>query len=161
MEALAKLNRPNQGGFQWSITSEHGLLDAVKPPLWRISSEQQPRFPGFIHNGSDQVGHAFMGADLVRGVTCLVRPTITQAAFLCRVNRTYVTYAVKRQAERAEIEMGRIPLVPPASPVAEADGTALPMSITGQIPDHDLIDIARSVGAERMLAAAIAAEAAR
>jgi hypothetical protein len=110
------------------------------------------------HNRHDHVAHAFFAGDLVLGKTQLVRPTVTQAAVLAGVNRAYVHWALKRQAERAAIEAGLIPLVPP--PLPKADGSALPMSITGQMPDSDLIDFVRSVGVNRVLEAAVAVETA-
>jgi hypothetical protein len=111
------------------------------------------------HNRHDHVAHAFFAGDLVLGKTRLVQPTVTQAAFLAGVNRAYVHWAIKRQDERAEIEAGLIPLVPP--PLPRADGNMLPMSITGRIPDCDLVDFVRSVGVNRVLEAAVAVEAAQ
>jgi len=58
------------------------------------------------HNRHDHVAHAFYAGDLVTGKTRLVKPTVTQAAFLSGVNRAYVYWAIKRQAQRAEIEGG-------------------------------------------------------
>jgi hypothetical protein len=112
------------------------------------------------HNRHDHVAHAFFAGDLVLGNTRLVKPTITQAAFLAGVNRAYVHWAIKRQAERAEIEAGLIPLVS-ASPVSKLNGNMLPMSITGRMPDSDLIDFVRSVGVNRVLEAAVVVEAAQ
>jgi hypothetical protein len=113
------------------------------------------------NNHHDRVAHAFMASDLVRGVTQLVKPTVTQAAFLTGANRAYVHWAIKRQAERAEIEAGLIPLVPAPALVPKANGSMLPTSITGQIPDCDLIDFVKSVGVARVLDAAVAVEAAQ
>src|SRR5215469_11513871 len=62
------------------------------------------------YNRHDRVAHAFFAGDLVLGKTRLVKPTVTQAAFLVGVNRAYVHWAIKRQAERPEIEAGPHPL---------------------------------------------------
>jgi hypothetical protein len=73
------------------------------------------------HNRHDHVAHAFFAGDLVLGKTQLVKPTVTQAAFLAGVNRAYVHWAIKRQDERAEIEAGLIPLVPAPLPKLSGD----------------------------------------
>ena len=112
------------------------------------------------HNHFDRIGRAFIAADLYLGATQLIKPTVTQTALLAGVNRNYAHCAIKRQAERAEIEAGLIPLVP-APPVSKANGSTLPASITGQMPDSDLIDFVRSVGVNRVLEAAVAVEAAQ
>jgi hypothetical protein len=75
---------------------------------------------------------------------------------LARVNFTYVHYAVKRQAERAEIERGLIPLVPAGSARSNGNG-AVPVVPDVGIDDAQLRHIAALVGSDRMLAAAIAA----
>ena len=111
------------------------------------------------HNHFDRIGRAFIAADLYLGATQLIKPTVTQTALLAGVNRNYAHCAIKRQAERAEIEAGRIPLVP--APFPKANGSTLPASITGQMPDSDLIDFVRSVGVNRVLEAAVAVEAAQ
>jgi hypothetical protein len=53
-------------------------------------------------NRHDAIGKAFMAAELNLGVRALRNPTITQAALLARVNRTYAFWAVKRFPNRAE-----------------------------------------------------------
>jgi len=99
---------------------------------------------------------------LARVVPCSERdwqaPTMLQSAYLARVNVTYAWWAFKRQAERAAIEAGLIPLVP--SERAKANGTSLavPPAPAPGIGDMDLIHIAKHVGTDRMLAAAMAAE---
>jgi hypothetical protein len=108
------------------------------------------------HNRHDHIAHAFFAGDLVLRKTRLVQPTMTQAAFLAGVNRPYVHWALKRQAERAKIERGLIPLVPAAPMRANGNGTALVAPETG-IDDAQLMHIATLVGTDRMLAAAIAA----
>jgi hypothetical protein len=77
------------------------------------------------HNRHDRVGRAFMAADLFTGATRLVKPTVTQAAFLADVNCAYAHWAIKRQAERAAIEAGLIPLVSAAA--SKANGTRVPL----------------------------------
>jgi hypothetical protein len=109
-------------------------------------------------NRYDAVAHAFFACDLYTGAKELTKPTMLQSAYLARVNVTYAWWAFKRQVERAAIEAGSIPLVP--SPLVKANGTALtvapaPASV---INDMDLIHIAKHVGTDRMLAAAMAAE---
>jgi len=44
---------------------------------------------------------------------------------------------------------------------ARTNGNMLPMSITGLMPDSDLIDFVRRVGVNRVLEAAVAVEAAQ
>jgi hypothetical protein len=110
------------------------------------------------HNGESRVVRAFLAADLHSGAKQLVKPTMLQSAFLAGVNRTYAHWATKRQAERFEIEAGLVPLVPP--PVSKANGSMLPMSITG-MPDAELIDFVKSIGINRVLNAACAVEAAQ
>ena len=114
------------------------------------------RFLAF--NKHDRIAHAFYGADLVLGKSRLEDPTILQAAKLCRVNPTYVHWALKRQAERADIELGLIPLVPTPSIVPKAKGTTL---TTPSGIDDALVQFVRSVGINRVLEAACAAEAAQ
>jgi hypothetical protein len=88
---------------------------------------------------------------------------------LARVNFTYVHYAVKRQAERAEIERGLIPLVPPHlgrktnghdRPTINAIKALQDTLRSIPILDSELINFVRSVGVNRVLEAAVAAEAA-
>jgi hypothetical protein len=139
------------------------MLNGIKNyhlPDFVVKSTAVPVSGRFLaHNHHDRVAHAFMAADLVGGRTHLVRPTVTQAAFLAGVNRAYAHWAIKRQDERAAIESGLIPLVPAPSP--KANGGMLPMSITGRMPDSDLVDFVKSVGVERVLEAAVAVEAAQ
>jgi hypothetical protein len=107
-------------------------------------------------NRYDVVAHAFYACDLFTGAKRLVKPTMLQAAHLARVNVTYAWWAHKRQTERAAIEAGRIPLVPP--PLAKTNGngaTHLAEPDVG-IDDAELLHIAHRVGPDRMLAAAIA-----
>ena len=108
------------------------------------------------HNHAGPIPRAFFAADLISGVKYFTAPTLIQAAALARVNRTYVQWALKRQAERAEIEAGRIPLIlsPGESVIPKMDGTA-----PSGIDDAELVQLMRCVGTERVLAAAIQAEA--
>jgi hypothetical protein len=93
---------------------------------------------------------AFLAADLFTGAKYLTTPTIVQSAYLANVNRTYAWWATKRQAERTAIEAGLIPLVPP-----RVKPTPIP------IDDMELVAIARAVGVDRMINAAVMAEAAQ
>jgi hypothetical protein len=65
------------------------------------------------HNRRSRIERAFMAADLRAGAKTLVEPTLRQAAMLAGVNPTYAWWAARRIAERAEIEAGFVPLVPP------------------------------------------------
>jgi hypothetical protein len=65
------------------------------------------------HNRYDQIGRAFLAADLHFGATHLTKPTITQSAALARANPTYAWWACHRLSERVQIEAKRVPLVPP------------------------------------------------
>jgi len=106
-------------------------------------------------NRYDAVAHAFFACDLYTGAKELTKPTMLQSAYLARVNVTYAWWAHKRQAERAAIEAGVIPLVPPQ--LAKTNGSVLP-ALVPDINDVELIHIAQRVGTDRMLAAAMAAE---
>jgi hypothetical protein len=111
------------------------------------------------HNHAGPIARAFLAADLISGVKYFTAPTLLQAAALARVNRTYVQAALKRQAERAEIEAGRIPLIlpPSESVVPKMNGTTL--TATSGIDDAELVQLVRCVGINRVLEAAIQAEA--
>jgi hypothetical protein len=111
------------------------------------------------HTQQSRVCRAFLASELHRGTKRLDKPTMSQCAYLARVSTAYAWAAEKRMAERAVIEAGYVPLVP-ASPISKANGSALPMSITG-IPDRDLVDFVRSVGVNRVIEAACAVEAAQ
>jgi hypothetical protein len=56
---------------------------------------------------------AYEAADLFNGVNLFVQPTIGQCATLCRVNRSYVSWAIKRPNDRQLIVSGAVPLVTP------------------------------------------------
>jgi hypothetical protein len=107
------------------------------------------------HNQESRVVRAFFAADLHRGAKRLDKPTRLQAAFLARVSPAYAYWAEKRMSQRAAIEAGLIPLMPPVP--AHASGTALSTVPDAGIDDAELMHIANVVGADRMLAAAIAA----
>ena len=106
------------------------------------------------HSPLSLIERAFLAADLVTGAKYLVDPTQTQGAALARVNRTYVHWAVKRSTWRWEIERGLLPLIP------TTNGTTLAPTPESGIDDSGLVQIVRSVGVNRVLEAAIAAEAA-
>jgi len=109
------------------------------------------------HNQESRVVRAFLAAELHAGVKRLDKPTRLQAALLARVNPTYALWAEKRMEERWQIEAGLIPLVPAAPARANGNGTVQPIVPDVGIDDAQLTHIANLVGAERMLAAAIAA----
>jgi hypothetical protein len=103
-------------------------------------------------NHAGMATRAFMAADLHLGTSVLTAPTQPQAAALARVNARYVYWGVKRQAERADIEAGRIPLIP--NPKTNG------MTASG-IDDAGLVQFVRSVGIDRVIHAAIAVERAQ
>jgi len=103
-------------------------------------------------NHAGMATRAFMAADLHLGTSVLTAPTQPQAAALARVNARYVYWGVKRQAERADIEAGRIPLIP--NPKTNG------MTASG-IDDAGLVQFVRSVGIDRVIHAAIAVEQAQ
>jgi hypothetical protein len=115
-------------------------IDLVSPPPVCLVSGNR-----LAHNRFDLIGKAFLGADLHRGTLQLVRPTLKQAAMLARVNPTYVWWAIKRQAQRAKIEAGLLPLVPSAPKNSPA------------ISDEDLIETFRKVGVEHAFDVLVAA----
>jgi hypothetical protein len=121
-------------------------------------------------NQESRVVRAFFAADLRLGARRLENLTRLQAASLARVSPTYAYWAEKRLDQRAAIEAGLIPLVPaqlaqangtPLAPVASAppngNGTER-VEFNGGINDAALVHIAHLVGADRMLAAAVAVE---
>ena len=112
------------------------------------------------YNQLGLIKRAFLAADLHLDVKHPTALTQIQAAMLARVNRTYVNWAVKRQAERAEIERGLIPLVPAAPVRANGNGTALVAPNVG-IDDATVVSFVRNVGVARVLEAAVAVEAAQ
>jgi hypothetical protein len=111
------------------------------------------------HTRKSRVERAFLAADLHTGAKVLVAPTIVQSALLVGVNRTDAHCAAKRQRERSLIEQGLIPLMPSPHLALETNGN-LPMS-TIDIPDAELVNFVRSVGVNRVLDAAVLAEAAQ
>jgi hypothetical protein len=136
---------------------------ALQYQLPELAAMPVPTLSGrfLAHNRHNLAVRAFFGADLHLGAKRPDKLTRQQSAGLARVSSTYVWWAEKRMAERAAIEAGVIPLVP-ASPISKANGngTIVPMSVTGQMPDPALIDFVRSVGVTRVLEAACAVEAA-
>src|SRR6516164_1996755 len=65
------------------------------------------------HGTPTKVERAFAAADWASG-RIPYRPTIAEAAVRAGVSPTYACHALHRQAERAEIIAGRIPLIPPS-----------------------------------------------
>jgi hypothetical protein len=107
---------------------------------------------------ASRVIRAFYAADLHSGAKRPAKLTMVQSAFLARISTTYAWWAEKRMAERAQIEAGLIPLVP-AAPAAHTNGNGATLSVMPDagIDDAELMHIANLVGADRWLAAAIAA----
>jgi hypothetical protein len=113
------------------------------------------------HNHHDLVDRAFYAADLHLGAAVLTMPTVTQAAILARVNRSYAGWAIKRIDERPAIEQGLVPLVPASHAGATINGNGhqgLPAPF--EMPDYELVKFVRSIGVNRVLEAAVVAEAA-
>jgi hypothetical protein len=71
----------------------------------------------FAHNHLARPQRAFLAADLANGKVRLCEPTLVQAAWICRVDRTAAWWASNRQDERAAIIAGLLPLVPPRASV--------------------------------------------
>jgi hypothetical protein len=111
------------------------------------------------HNHASTVIRAFIGADLVSGVRTPVGLNQNQAAGLARVSPVYVHWALKRASERAEIERGHAPLIPPHGEVVVPKTNGATLTTNG-IDDAGLIQLVRSVGVNRVLNAAIAVDAA-
>src|SRR6516164_642724 len=108
------------------------------------------------YNHLGLIERAFLAADLHLGAKRPTALTQRQSGMLARVNFTYVHWAVKRQAERAEIERGLIPLVPATLTHTNGNGNgAVPVVPDVGIDDAQLRHIAALVGSDRMLAAAI------
>jgi hypothetical protein len=107
------------------------------------------------HNRDSQVVRAFYAEDLHSGAKRLVEPMMTQAAYLARVNVTYAWWAHKRQAERAAIEAGFVPLVP-SRLVAPATNGHLPA--VSEIDDSTLFNIIAVKGVDRVLSVAAEVE---
>jgi hypothetical protein len=107
------------------------------------------------HLKRNAVERAFLGADLVDGLVCLVRPTIPQVSWLVGVNRTYIAAALgvgDNPDTRVAILEGYVPLiVPPAPPVPPAKPVRFGDSVRWgeSLAEH----IARSTPAERAEAA--------
>ena len=110
------------------------------------------------HNHASTVIRAFIGADLVSGVRCPVGLNQNQAAELARVSPVYVHWALKRGAERADIERGHTPLIPPHGEVIAPKTNGATAS---GIDDAGLVQFVRSVGIDRVIHAAIAVERAQ
>lgn len=105
----------------------------------------------------------FWAADLYSARKYLVEPTFAQTMSLTGVGSTTgVWWALQREAFREEILHGLLPLVPTRakpSRVPASNGKALLVpNNTSDIADFELINIARCVGVDRMLAAAVAVE---
>ena len=101
---------------------------------------------------------AFFGADLHLGARRFGRPTRLQSAYLARVSPAYVLWAERRQEQRAAIERGLIPLVPPQYVAPKTNGSTLPVT---SIDDAVIMNFVRTVGVNRVLEAAVAVEAAQ
>jgi hypothetical protein len=131
----------------------HSKLNGVNPTS--ISGRY------LAYNKLSPIKRAFIAADLHLGTSFLTAPTQTQAAALARVNASYVCWALKRQAERTEIERGHTPLIPPhGEVVVPKTNGATPTTASG-IDDAGLVQLVRSVGVNRVLNAAIAVERAQ
>ena len=110
---------------------ERGLVNGVAPTLntkWSLD-----------HSTPTKVERAFVAADWASG-RIPYRPTIAEAAVRAGVSPTYACHALHRQAERAEIIAGHIPLIPPSR------------SSSSEARDRKrLANMARKRGVERLL----------
>jgi hypothetical protein len=127
----------------------NGSINTATPTIVRV--EPMPVTGRYLaHNKLSRAERAFLASDLISGDKLLVRPTISQAAMLSKVNATYVWWAGQREAHRDEILQGWLPLVPPREIKSRAP-----------ITDDDLFSIVREAGLARTLEAACAVEAAQ
>jgi hypothetical protein len=101
----------------------------------------------FAHNRLNRLQRAFLAADLHAGKCRLSAPTVVQAAWIARVDRTAAWWASLRQAERAAIVDGSLPLVPPRTRART-------------VTDNELADTIRAAGIERTLMVASQVETA-
>jgi hypothetical protein len=145
-------SRPSTGQSGRIPMPYHPKLNGVNPTP--ISGNY------LAHNHASTAIRAFIGADLVSDVRCAVGLNQNQAAGLARVSPVYVHWALKRQADRAEIERGHIPLIPPHAGVVIPKTNGSTHTANG-IEDAGLIQLVRSVGVNRVLNAAIAVERAQ
>ena len=111
---------------------------------WGVNRHVTGRF--LAHNRLSRARRSFLSAELNLGVKQLVEPTLTQAAMLAGVSRASAFWAIRRMAERAEIEAGLLPLTPPRS-------------APNKISDAEIAAVIRSAGLDRMLAVAVVVEA--
>ena len=97
---------------------------------------------------------AFVGADLYRGTSRLIEPSLAQAAFITGSDVTAVWWALRREEYRSEICRRLMPLMP-ARPKKNGKALSVPM-----VDDAEIINFVRNVGIGRVLDAACAVEAA-
>ena len=149
---------------------DRGVLSSSTGQSWRIPMPYHSKpngvnptpIPGsyLARNHLSLIKRAFLAADLISGVKCLTAPTHTQAAALARVSCNYVHHAIRRQAERAEIERGHAPLILPRGEVVVPKTNGTTRTANG-IDDAGLVQFVRSVGIDRVIHAAIAVERAQ
>ena len=111
------------------------------------------------HNRKNRIDRAFLAADLHIDARVLVEPTVSQSAVLAGVNRTYAWWAVNRQAEPTQIEAGLVPLMPASSTAHSAHCNNSLAARAIEMCDSELIEFVGSVGVDRVLDAAVRAEA--
>jgi hypothetical protein len=93
---------------------------------------------------------AFLGADLVTERVRLIKPTQTAAAYLVGTNVTYVQAALRQQAERAAIEAGLRPLVPPLRPtLASPSARDRVTELVNEVGCNVILDILAGIEAHR------------
>jgi hypothetical protein len=115
------------------------------------------KFLSFNHR--NRVERAFVAVDLFLGAKRLTDPTMVQSAWLARVNATYAWWAYGRLADRVLLELGVLPFGPPKSAVAQPTNGAVPVTTLAPEVDAGLVELVRTVGVDKVLNAAIAAEA--
>lgn len=91
-----------------------------------------------VHAKLSKAERAFLARDLYVGDVQLIKPTVTQSAWLAVVNSTYAHWAIRRpERERALIESGALPLLPPMKTLPP------PVSVS---PEEQLAGVVRAFG---------------
>jgi hypothetical protein len=96
-----------------------------------------------VHAKLSKAERAFLARDLYVGDVQLIKPTVTQSAWLAVVNPTYAHWAIRQsESERPLIEKGLVPLSPPMK--------ALPAPKTAEAK---LADVVAEIGVSAALTA--------
>lgn len=120
-----------ENGKQREYGVRHELVNGTA--LLRTVTDQY-----LAHAKLSKAERAFLARDLYTGDVQLVRPTVTQSAWLAVVNSTYAHWAIRRpERERALIESGALPLLPPMKTLPP------PVSVS---PEEQLAGVVRAFG---------------